>query len=71
MGMRYRPPLLLSPPPTVHVTSYQNFENFQTWKARVKLNEGFLRNLKDLDRDVDNFYDLSAKYEELNKNRGN
>lgn len=69
--MRYRPPLLLSPPPTVHTTSNQNSKRFQEWKERVKINEGFLRNLKDLDIEADDFYDLDAKYEWLNRNRGN
>lgn len=49
IGMRYRPPLLLSPPPAIHVNTYQSFENFERWTSRVKLHHDFLREPKDLD----------------------
>lgn len=71
MGIRYRPPLLLSPPPVVHVTSDQNSENFQSWEERVRFNEGFFRNPIDWESEALDLYDLSSKYEELNRNRGN
>lgn len=35
IGMKYKPPLLLSPPPSVYTNLDQSEDNFSKWKQRV------------------------------------
>lgn len=67
IGMRYKPPLLLSPPPLVYTNLDQSEDGFSRWKQRVTFHQGFLRNPDTLDTEADDVYDLSAKYEEMNR----
>jgi len=67
--MRYRPPLLLQPCPTVLVTTEQDPRDLRAWKMRIRLNKGFMKYPDHLDEEAKDMYDLSSIYDELNRKR--